>query len=114
MTPPPVDDGKERYIGNLLLPLIVLALAAVCFVQALDFRTGDDVGPAAVPYLWSVFLVVFCVALIVQAVLRKIQFRERSALSFFLSVGLLYIWQPLNPLDISSARSFSWSGPCTP
>ena len=71
MTPPPVDDGKERYIGNLLLPLIILALAAVCFVQALDFPTGDDVGPAAVPYLWIGFLVVFCVALIVQAVLRK-------------------------------------------
>jgi putative tricarboxylic transport membrane protein len=71
MTPPPVDDGKERYIGNLLLPLIILALAAVCFTQALDFPTGDDVGPAAVPYLWIGFLVVFCVALIVQAVLRK-------------------------------------------
>ena len=68
----PSGDEPDRYIGNLLLPLVVLALAAICFVQTLDFPGGDgDVGPAGVPYLWIAFTVVFCVILIVQAILRK-------------------------------------------
>ena len=65
------ENDKESYIGNLLLPLIILALAAVCFTQSLDFPSGEDVGPAVVPFLWIGFTVVFCVALIVQAILRK-------------------------------------------
>jgi len=65
------DNDKESYIGNLLLPLIILALSVVCFTQSLDFPSNEDVGPAAVPFLWIGFMVVFCVALIIQAFLRK-------------------------------------------
>lgn len=64
--------GPERYIGNLLLPLIVLALVAISFVQTLDFpQPGQDVGPAGVPYLWMLFAAFFCVMLIGQAALKK-------------------------------------------
>ncbi|MDH3740366.1 MAG: tripartite tricarboxylate transporter TctB family protein [Hyphomicrobiales bacterium] len=65
--------GSERYIGNLLLPLIVLALVAVGFVQTLEFpQPGEDVGPAGVPYLWMFFAALFCGMLIVQAALKKL------------------------------------------
>ena len=64
--------GSERYIGNLLLPVIVLALVAISFVQTLEFpRPGEDVGPAGVPYLWMFFATLFCIMLIVQAALKK-------------------------------------------
>ena len=68
------SDNPERYIGNLLLPVTVLLLAIVCFVQTLDFPdAGEDVGPAGVPYLWIGFTVFFCVLLIVQAVRRTME-----------------------------------------
>ncbi len=70
---PAPETDPERYIGNLLLPVVVLALAAVFFVQTLDFPDGgEDVGPAGVPYLWIGFCAFFCVVLIVQAILRKL------------------------------------------
>ena len=63
----------DRYIGNLLLPLIVLAIAAVCFAQTLKFPEAvEDVGPAGVPYLWMAFTALFCVMLIVQAIRRTL------------------------------------------
>jgi len=70
----PETDEKapaERYVGNLLLPLLILVLAGVCFVQTFDFPGGDDVGPAAVPYLWMFFTSIFCVVLMVQAAARR-------------------------------------------
>lgn len=63
--------APERYVGSLLLPLVILMLAGVCFVQTLDFPGGDDVGPAAVPYLWMAFTGIFCVVLMVQAATRR-------------------------------------------
>lgn len=65
------DKRAARYAGNLLLPLIILALSAVFFVQTLEFPDREDVGPAAVPHLWMFFIAVFCLQLVVQAVRRK-------------------------------------------
>jgi len=65
------SDSKDTYIGNLMLPLIILALGGICYVQTLDFPTGEDVGPAVIPYLWIGFASFFSVSLIVQAALRK-------------------------------------------
>lgn len=75
-SPAPADKqqaiASERYIGNLLLPVIVLALAGVCFAQTFDFPGGgEDVGPAGVPYLWIGFISLFCVMLIIQVIMRK-------------------------------------------
>jgi len=66
-----VENNKESYIGNLVLPIAILGLSAICFIQSLGFPTNEDVGPAAVPFLWIGFTVVFCTALIIQAVLRR-------------------------------------------
>ena len=65
-------DRADSYIGNLLLPVVILVLAAVCLVQTFDFPGGDgDVGPAGVPYLWIGFTALFCVMLIIQALMHK-------------------------------------------
>lgn len=62
----------QGYLGNILLPVSVLAVSAVFLVQATGFPAGDgDVGPAGVPYLWIAFLTLFSVTLIVQAVLKR-------------------------------------------
>jgi len=65
------SDNRETYIGNLILPLVILALGGVCYAQTFDFPTGEDVGPAVIPYLWIGFASLFSLSLIVQAVLRK-------------------------------------------
>ena len=62
---------RDGYIGNLVLPIIILSLAIAGFILALDFPTGEDVGPAVVPYLWITFTISFCIVLIVQALLRR-------------------------------------------
>lgn len=66
--PPP-----ERYVGNLLLPIVIVTLATVFFFQTFDFPTGEDVGPAVVPYLWIVFTALFCGALVFQAATRRLK-----------------------------------------
>ncbi len=72
-----MSDGGTRaprqgYIGNILLPVALLVVAAVFLVQTFGFPGGNgDVGPAGVPYLWIGFLSVFSVGLIVQAALGR-------------------------------------------
>lgn len=61
----------RRFVGNLLIPLTLIAILAICFVETLEYPDVEDVGPAAAPYLWMVFTVGFCLFLAVQAVLRK-------------------------------------------
>jgi small-conductance mechanosensitive channel len=68
--PPGPEKNAARFTGNLLLPLLILAVTAVLFVQTLDFLTQEDVGPAAVPRLWMAFLACFGVYLTVQAARR--------------------------------------------
>lgn len=66
------DKQNDRYIGNILLPVIVLAFAGICFYQTFDFPGGrGDVGPAGVPYLWIGFTAIFTVMLIIQAILHR-------------------------------------------
>ena len=65
-------SAEERYTGNLLLPVAILAMAAVCLVQTFDFPGGDgDVGPAGVPYLRIGFTALFCLMLIIEAIRHK-------------------------------------------
>ena len=45
-----IENNKESYIGNLVLPIAILGLSAICFIQSLTFPTNEDVGPAAVPF----------------------------------------------------------------
>ena len=71
MTTRSQTTGRDSYSGNLVLPIIILSLAATGFILALDFPTGEDVGPAVVPYLWMAFTVAFCGVLIVQALLKR-------------------------------------------
>ena len=62
----------QRYIGNILLPVAVLVVAAVFLSQTFGFPGGNgDVGPAGVPYLWIAFLAIFSVGLIFQAVAHR-------------------------------------------
>lgn len=68
--PPAPEKDAARFAGNLLLPLLIVTIAAVLFIQSLDFPAQEDVGPAAVPHLWMAFLACFGVYLIVQAARR--------------------------------------------
>ena len=71
MTTNSPSSERRSYIGNLLLPVIILSLAVVGFFESLEFPKGENVGPAAVPFLWIAFTTAFCVVLIVQASLRR-------------------------------------------
>lgn len=64
-------EPLRRFIGNLLIPLTLIAVMAVCFVETLDYPDVEDVGPAAAPYLWMVFTAGFCLFLAARALLRK-------------------------------------------
>lgn len=69
----PVTRPKG-HLGNIVLPVGVLAVAAVFLVQATGFpsRAGDgDVGPAGLPCLWIAFPTLFSVTPIVPAVLKR-------------------------------------------
>jgi len=65
------ERGRRHFVGNLLIPLLLLAIMAVFFFETLDYPTFEDVGPAAAPHLWMVFIAVFCLFLAAQATLRK-------------------------------------------
>ncbi|MBC8158595.1 MAG: tripartite tricarboxylate transporter TctB family protein [Rhodospirillales bacterium] len=63
----PGDTAQRRFVGNLLIPIVLLALIAVYFFETLEYPAQEDVGPAAVPYLWMVFTIGFCVFLAIRA-----------------------------------------------
>ena len=71
MSPTVDKQPVDKYVGNLLLPIIILACTAVFFSQSLDFPPQEDVGAEAVPHLWTAFITIFCVYLIIQAVRKK-------------------------------------------
>lgn len=64
-------EPLRRFAGNLLIPLTLIVLLAICLVETLDYPEAEDVGPAAAPYLWMIFTVGFCLFLAVQAIRRK-------------------------------------------
>ena len=65
------EEKPATFLGNLILPVVILAMCVVFFFQTFDFPTQEDVGPAAVPYVWMIFTAAFCLHLIVQAALRR-------------------------------------------
>lgn len=71
MAAAPSKDPRSRYVGNLLIPVALLAMMAVYFFETLDYPTSEDVGPAAVPHLWMAFTGAFCIFLIIGALMRK-------------------------------------------
>ena len=73
MSPTAENQTPDKYVGNLLLPIIILACAAVLFSQSFDFPPQDDVGAEVVPHLWIFFITIFCVYLIVATALRKVR-----------------------------------------
>ena len=62
---------QRSHIGNVLLPLAVLAVSAILFYLSFEFPDQGDVGAAAVPHLWIYCTALFCVALTVQGLRRK-------------------------------------------
>ena len=63
---------EGSYLGNLLLPLILLGITGLFFFLSFDFPDqGEEVGAASVPRLWMLCMVAFCVVLIINAWLKK-------------------------------------------
>ena len=54
-----------------MIPLVMLVLIALYFVETLSYAPQEDVGPAGVPYMWMLFCSAFCLFLVVMALLRK-------------------------------------------
>lgn len=73
MSPSAEKQTPNKYVGNLLIPIIILACAAVLFSQSLDFPPQEDVGAEVIPHLWIFFIILFCVYLIVATVRRKVR-----------------------------------------
>ncbi len=71
MSPTADKSLQPKYVGNLLFPIIILALTAVFFSQSLDFPPQEDVGAEAVPHLWTAFITIFCIYLIIAAIRKK-------------------------------------------
>ena len=59
------------YLGSFLVPLVLLGLMGIYFLETLSYPQQEDVGPAAVPYLWMAFCGGFCVFLAIMAALKK-------------------------------------------
>ena len=66
------EDRLTAMLATSCCPSLVLAFAGIFFVQTFDFPGGGgDVGPAGVPICGSGFTTLFTVALIIQAVMKK-------------------------------------------
>ena len=64
------EKVQGSYWGNFLIPAVILAWAAIYFVETLGYPVLEDVGPGGVPQMWIGFASAFCAFLAVQA-LRK-------------------------------------------
>ena len=71
MTAQSNEPVNQKFLGNLLIPVVLLGLIAAYFFETLEYPVQDDVGPAAVPYLWMVFSLGFCGFLVIRAAFRK-------------------------------------------
>jgi hypothetical protein len=67
----PPSSPANSHLGNLILPLVILACTAVFFSQSLDFPPQEDVGAEVVPHLWAAFITAFCLYLVYAAIRRK-------------------------------------------
>ncbi len=85
--------GGRRPTGQAAIAAFALALALLFLLYALSFPPpagGQKVGPASIPIIWSLVLIVFSLAQIVSAV-RNPQANSRGRIGLVLVVSLLMI-----------------------
>ena len=56
---------KKIYLGNILLPCVLIAVSIIFFAITFSFPM-EDVGPAVVPYLWIFWTVILCSLILFQ------------------------------------------------
>ena len=71
MAPTESREGFRSHLGNLLIPLVLVIVSAVYFLETLDYPEQEDVGPEVIPHLWILFTAIFCAHLIVQSARGK-------------------------------------------
>ena len=71
MAPTELREGFRGHLGNLLIPLVLVIVSAVYFVETLDYPEQEDVGPEVIPHLWIFFTAIFCAYLIAQSARGK-------------------------------------------
>ncbi len=80
-----------NYLGNFLIPLVLLGIIGIYFVETLSYGQQEDVGPAAVPYLWMAFSSGFCVFLMIMATLKKGKPDPVAGRIGFVAIALLWL-----------------------
>lgn len=98
------EPERRRFLGNLMIPVILLGLIAVYFVETLDYPVQEDVGPAAVPYLWMLFSLGFCGFLTIQAARGKGKPDPVPGKIWFVAAAVL--WLALYLMAIQSVGYF--------
>ncbi len=60
-----------QYTGRILFPIFFISLSLFFWMLSTRFRSGESYGPAIVPRLWSIFLILFGVILYIKVLLGK-------------------------------------------
>ena len=69
--------SRRRFLGNILIPCVFIALAVLCYLMTLSFPE-EEAGPSAIPQLWILVLILLSVFLIIQAFLEKTEADPKS------------------------------------
>jgi hypothetical protein len=67
----------RQFLGNILVPCVFIALAILFYVITLSFPE-EEAGPAAVPHLWIVVLILLSLSILVQIFIGKSEPDQKS------------------------------------
>jgi putative tricarboxylic transport membrane protein len=85
-------SGRRRYLGNILIPCILIAVSLLFMTLSFRFAREEEAGPALIPRLW-IYLIVVLSGIILWQIFRgkdKVAPKiERPGLLIFVIAALI-------------------------
>jgi putative tricarboxylic transport membrane protein len=82
-------SGKRQYLGNILVPCILIAVSVVFMTLTFRFARQEEAGPELIPRLWIYLMIVLSAIILWQVFRGKDKVASKTGLLIFVMAALI-------------------------